>query len=150
MSEINAYGLTPDGTMIPYEVAQGGFFDREGNEWEEDHEHPDSAWNRIMLRKVKVPNAIKSPISRAIDIADRIEAATGDIEKCLLTRADTIGSAIDALNKAVSDINAASERMKAFGLSPQISVNGHDYGDKVSVYVQGELVRPAENRTAKP
>lgn len=54
---------------------------------------------------------------------------------------DTVGKAIDALNKAVTDINAASERMKAFGLSPQISVNGLDFGDKVSVYVQGDLVR---------
>lgn len=54
---------------------------------------------------------------------------------------DSIGRSIDALNKAVADINAASERMKAFGLSPQISVNGHDYGDKVSVYVQGDISR---------
>lgn len=61
--------------------------------------------------------------------------------KCGPCEADTIGSAIDALNKAVADINAASERMKAFGLSPQISVNGTDYGDKVSVYVQGDLAR---------
>lgn len=59
----------------------------------------------------------------------------------VVLKQDTVGSAIDALNKAVADINAASERMMAFGLSPQISVNGHDYGDKVSVYVQGELVR---------
>jgi hypothetical protein len=56
-----------------------------------------------------------------------------------ITGADTIGSAIDALNKAVDDVNAASERMKTLGLSPQISVNGHEYGDTVSVYVQGYL-----------
>lgn len=53
---------------------------------------------------------------------------------------DTIGQAIDALNAGIAMINAASERMKALGLTPQISVNGHDYGDKVSVYIQGELM----------
>lgn len=56
---------------------------------------------------------------------------------------DTIGSAIDALNAGVAMVNAASERMKALGLTPQISVNGHDYGDKVSVYLS-DFLRPAE------
>lgn len=54
---------------------------------------------------------------------------------------DTIGSAIDALNAGIAMVNAASERMKAFGLTPQISVNGHDYGDKVSVRLDGDLTR---------
>lgn len=54
---------------------------------------------------------------------------------------DSIGSAIDALNAGIAMVNAASERMKAFGLSPQIYVNGHDFGDKVSVRLDGDLVR---------
>lgn len=74
--------------------------------FEEDHDHPKSAWNNIVLKPV-----------------------------------DTIGSAIDTLNAGIAMVNAASERMKAFGLTPQIYVNGHDYGDKVSVRLDGDLVR---------
>lgn len=56
-------------------------------------------------------------------------------------RSDTIGQAIDALNAGVAMVNAASERMKALGLKPHISINGHDYGDKIAVRLDGDLVR---------
>ena len=58
-----------------------------------------------------------------------------------IERPDTIGSAIDALNAGVAMVNAASERMKALGMTPNISINGHDYGDKISVRLDGDLVR---------
>lgn len=56
-------------------------------------------------------------------------------------KSDTIGQAIDALNAGVAMVNAASERMKALGLTPNISINGQDYGDKIAVRLDGDLVR---------
>ncbi|WP_395443583.1 hypothetical protein [Caulobacter sp. UC70_42] len=57
----------------------------------------------------------------------------------VVLKKDTIGQAIDALNAGVAMVNAASERMQALGLRPHISVNGCDYGDKISVRLDGDL-----------
>lgn len=48
---------------------------------------------------------------------------------------DTLGRALDDLATAVGAVNAASARMRGFGVAPHLAVNGIDYGDQISLWI---------------
>lgn len=50
----------------------------------------------------------------------------------------SMGYWIDRLAASVRDVNEASEECKARGLSVNLGVNGIDYGDKVSLRIEGD------------
>jgi hypothetical protein len=50
----------------------------------------------------------------------------------------TIGEVLDDLVYMVSELNCHAQFLKSRGLSVQFSVNGCDYGDTVSLRIEGE------------
>ena len=50
----------------------------------------------------------------------------------------TVGSALDYLIEQIASVNAAAQVLKRGGLSVQFSVNGYDYGDTISLRIEGE------------
>lgn len=62
----------------------------------------------------------------------------------------SVGNAIDALKFHVEGVNQASARVRAVGLSVQLSINGHDYGDRVSLRLEGEWVDGCSPQPTEP
>jgi len=55
-----------------------------------------------------------------------------------MTLVQTAGEALDTLVELLGEINAAVQVLKFRGLSVQFSVNGYDYGDTISLRIEGE------------
>jgi hypothetical protein len=53
---------------------------------------------------------------------------------------ESTGKSLDLLVHHLSQANAHAQVLRAAGLSVQMHVNGHDYGDQVSLRLEGELV----------
>jgi hypothetical protein len=55
-----------------------------------------------------------------------------------MTPVQTVGGALDTLVELLGEINAAAQVLKFRGLSVQFSVNDYDYGDTISLRIEGE------------
>jgi hypothetical protein len=55
-----------------------------------------------------------------------------------MNQGQTVGKALDDLVLMLSEVNYHAQVLKSRGLSVQFSVNGYDYGDTITLRIEGE------------